>query len=245
MKFSIIIPTYNVGKKLIKTVDSIIAQNYKDYEIIVQDGCSTDNTQCIIQDYEIRFSFFRYYIEKDTGVYDAMNRATQKAKGLFCVYLGAGDCLHDEKVLEDLNKAISEQDKVDIFYGYVIETDKGKCSTLKRKINWKYKVRFAPVCHQAICAKRELLNEYPFDTQYKIAADQDWLLKMLKMNKTYLFINRAIAYYPLDGVSSNSNDLFIKEQKQIHKTYYPMWQFIRQTWRVIVGKENNNRKRKD
>lgn len=226
-----------MGKRLIKTIDSIIAQNYKDYEIIVQDGCSTDDTQSIIQDYGSRFSFFKYYIERDAGVYDAMNRATQKAKGLFCIYLGAGDSLHDDKVLEDLNKAIIEQEKVDIFYGYVIKIDKGKCNTLVRKINWKYKVKFTPVCHQAICAKKDLLTKHPFDNRYKIAADQDWLLKMLKMNKTFKFVNRAISYYPLDGMSSKNNDLFVEEQKKIHKTYYPMWQLIRQTWRIVIGKE--------
>lgn len=236
MTFSIIIPTFNAGNRIKTTIDSIVKQSSRDYEIIIQDGKSTDNTQNIIENFMCQYPFIKYFSEKDKGVYDAMNKAVEKANGEFCIFLGSGDRLHDENVLDKLKQVMNNR-KADIYYGYVIETVGEKTIPLIRKINWTYKMKLTPVCHQAVCAKTDLLKNNPFDIMYKIAADQDWLMKMVKRGKKFIYINIPIAFYPMDGLSSNNNDVFVQEQKLIHKTYYPFWQLVRQTWRKIVGKE--------
>lgn len=237
LKFSIIIPTYNSGDKLEYTLKSIINQTFSKYEIIIQDGLSLDITVNIAKKYQLLYSNISLFSEKDSGVYDAMNKAVNKSTGDFCIILGAGDELIDEKVLEDLARKIEKYAVQDIIYGYVLTVDNNEKKVLKRKINWIYKIKCSPVCHQSICANRKLLIAYPFDTKYMIAADQDWIMKLLKKGKKFKFIDRAIAYYPMDGMSSKNNERFVYEQKKIHKQYYPKWQFLRQTWRKITGKE--------
>lgn len=237
MIFAIIIPTYNAGERIKETLDSIINQNFQDYEIIIQDGKSSDNTEEIVQNYIKEHTFIKYFSEKDNGVYDAMNKAVSKAKGEFCIFLGAGDRLHDENVLSHLGQIIKNNDCADVYYGYVMATNDKEVMPLIRKIDWKYKVKLTPVCHQAVCAKRELLICDPFNIKYKIAADQDWLMKMQKKGKKFVYVDMPIAFYPLDGLSSTNNGMFEMEQKLIHRTYYPFWQLVRQTWRKLVGKE--------
>ena len=236
MKLSIVIPSYEPGDRILSTIDSVLDQKFTEYEIIIQDGSLTDSVNTLIQDKYPENGRILFFHETDNGVYDAMNRAVKKATGEYCIFMGAGDKLHDEKVLSDLEYAASAVG-TDIIYGSWIEVNNGKEETVVRKLDWKYAVKFTPVSHQAVLAKTELLKAFPFDTSYEIAADQDWLLRMKKMKRTFFFLDRPISYYLLDGLSSNNNDKFVKEQKEIHGKYYPFWQTVRYTWRRMAGKD--------
>lgn len=241
MRFSIIIPTFNVREKLEITLNSIISQKNTDYEVIIQDGGSSDGIKEVVNKFLNEMPQLQFFEEEDCGVYDAMNKGVKSAIGEYCIFMGAGDSLFDENVLNDLSYELDHHE-ADIYYGYVMSIDGEKETPIIRKINMMYKVKFTPVCHQSVCAKRTLLLDYPFEIRYKIAADQDWLLKMLKYKKSFRFVNRAIANYPLDGLSSNNNELFEKEQREIHKRYYPFWQNVRHLWRVLTGKDNVQKK---
>lgn len=95
MTFSIIVVCYNAGEKLQKTIESIRRQTEKDYEIIVEDGLSTDGSVeklTLGQDLKV----FR---EKDEGIYDAMNRAVSHASGRYLFFLNCGDYFEDDTVL--------------------------------------------------------------------------------------------------------------------------------------------------
>ena len=88
-KISIITVTYNAYKTLPITLNSIRNQNYKDYELILIDGGSKDGTQTIIDDDK---DIIRYCVsQKDKGIYDAMNKGSAEAQGVFCSFLNAGD----------------------------------------------------------------------------------------------------------------------------------------------------------
>lgn len=236
MKISIILPVFNPGNKIIETIESVLSQTYCDYELIIQDGSESHNVEKLIRNNYSEDNRIVLFHEPDKGVYDAMNKGIQHASGEYAYFIGAGDRLHDKNVLHDISKAI-EENNYDIVYGYVIEIDNGQEKDLIRLLNWKYILKFTPVCHQAVFSRIELLRKYQFDIMYNIAADQDWLLKMKKLRKSILFVNRAIAYYPLDGISSNNEDIFVKEQKEIHGRYYPFWKSVRYTWRKIIGKD--------
>ncbi len=236
MKFSVVIPVYEQEERLLLTIDSIMYQTYKDYEILVQDGSPEDSiTEVIKNKYGIDAGI-RIFRDNDHGVYDAMNKAVVNVKGDYCLFMGAGDTLHDNKVLEDIHNEI-ELEKSDIIYGYWVELHDGKEDIIKRKLNWKYIVKFTPVNHQSVFAKTALLREAPFDTGYKIAADQEWLLRMKAGKKSFRYVDRAIVYYPFDGLSSNNVEEFVREQKEIHGKYYPFFKTVRYTYRRLVGKD--------
>ncbi len=236
MKISIIIPTFEPGERIVSTIDSVISQTFDKYEIIIQDGSPSESVEKLIGNKYPDSDKITIYHEPDGGVYDAMNHAVKQATGDYGFFMGAGDTLHDNKVLEDFAR-VSDTSAEDIIYGYWIEISGEKRKTVVRKLDWKYAVKFSPVNHQAVIAKMELLRKYPFDTKYKIAADQDWLLKMKKLGKSIHFIDRPISDYLLDGLSTNNTDIFVVEQKEIHGKYYPFWRMIRHTWRKLSGKD--------
>lgn len=242
MKFSVIIPTLNVQKNILKTLDSVCVQTYKELEILIMDGGSNDCTINLVEKkrkYEHRIQLFS---SKDSGIYDAMNKGVRHAAGDYCIFLGAGDTFCNTEVLQTI-AYYKDVQQFDIVYGFVLAAKKedGNSSPLKRRFDWQYAIRFLPICHQAVLAKRKLLLEQPFDTSYKIAADQDWLLRMKKQNRKSLFIDIPICNFSYDGLSSTEqgNKIFIREQDQIHKKYYPIWGMLITSFRNFKYWFNN------
>src|SRR5579862_9848283 len=99
---SIIIATFNSSKTIGRCLDSIKNQTFTDFEIVIQDGLSTDATLEIVREFQQGNSRIVVRIEsaKDRGVYDAMNRAVSKVRGTWLYFLGSDDELNDENVLE-------------------------------------------------------------------------------------------------------------------------------------------------
>ena len=88
---SIIIATYNSEKTLRRALDSVLNQTYQDWECIVVDGASKDNTIEIVKEYVSKDTRFRYVSEPDHGIYDAFNKGWKMAKGEWVMYLGSDD----------------------------------------------------------------------------------------------------------------------------------------------------------
>src|ERR1035441_6988489 len=101
-KLSIVIPTFNSGATIEHCLTSIACQTFSDCEIIIQDGGSTDNTIDLVRDWEKANAGVDVKLrqEKDTGIYDAMNKAVLRASGEWLYFLGSDDELHDPHVLE-------------------------------------------------------------------------------------------------------------------------------------------------
>ena len=97
--------------------------------------------------------------------------------------------------------------------------------------------RADPVSHQALFAKRELLEEYPFDLKYKIAADQDWIMKMHKSGKKFHYIDMPISNYDMYGISASEvgREKGKNELYEIHKKYYPLQYIAHNLMRKIKG----------
>lgn len=227
-KFSIITPTYNVENRITETILSVEKQTYSNYEIIIMDAKSTDNTIHILREFKKKDSKIKVVSAHDKGIYDAMNKGVMVAQGEYCIFLGAGDTLYNETVLAEIAGKIDESNP-DIIYGYVMAIEDEKIFDMKRKIDYWYTLEFIPVCHQAIVAKRELLLKYPFDVKYKIAADQEWLMHMMKEKKKFMYVDVPISYYPRDGVSSSAEGgkQSVYEQELIHKKYYPIRRILK------------------
>ena len=104
MKFSLIVVALNAGEKLKETVDSVLSQSFGEYEIVVKDGGSKDGSvEALPSDERICI-----YVEKDTGIYDAMNQAVAKAQGEYILFLNCGDSFYNERVLERAAECIDK-----------------------------------------------------------------------------------------------------------------------------------------
>ncbi len=121
-KISIITVTYNAEKVLEKTLTSIFKQTYKNIEVIIIDGGSTDETLHIISKYNDSIDMF--ISERDDGIYDAMNKGIDIATGDFITFLNADDEYYSETTIEELFSDIDE--KTDVVYGDHVSILNGK-----------------------------------------------------------------------------------------------------------------------
>lgn len=114
-KFSIITVTFNAGKVLEKTIQSVISQTYRNVEYILVDGKSKDNTLSIADTYKERIHSL--ISEPDKGLYDAMNKGIRLATGDYLCFLNAGDKFHDKDTLQRMVDSLKEGELPDVLYG--------------------------------------------------------------------------------------------------------------------------------
>ena len=109
-QISIITINYNNASGLEKTIRSVVEQTYNEYEYIIIDGASSDKSKEVIQEYQRYIDF--WCSEKDSGIYNAMNKGIQKASGEYLLFLNSGDVLNNSAVLADIHGFLSGEDFV-------------------------------------------------------------------------------------------------------------------------------------
>lgn len=208
MKISIITVTYNCKDLIIKTLESLEAQTYKNYEHIIIDGASKDGTLEILQAYCRKNSKAILHSERDSGVYDAMNKGIKKSTGDYVYFLNAGDLLASQYTLEKVVRYLELHDN-EILYGNIIRYYKDRKEiTRKQEVNRNFFLKRKTICHQALFVKRTLFDELGvFNTRYKILADRDWLIKAWRFNKKFNYQDIDICIYDTNGISANKANI--------------------------------------
>lgn len=206
---SIITPVFNGENYIQDCLKSVSAQDFKNYEHIIIDGLSTDNTVEIIKKFQKDHSKIKYISENDNGIYHAMNKGIEISSGKWVYFLGADDKLNSNSCLKEIEVYLSSSN-TNILYGNVwIE-----------KINRNYdgefnaeKILRRNICHQSIFYPKHIFKKAGmFDQAYKIEADYVFNLKCwLQLNLSFIYINKVIAIYSTDGLSSQGNDIKLKE----------------------------------
>jgi glycosyltransferase involved in cell wall biosynthesis len=198
--FSVVIPTYNCGRKLAATLESVLSQPRELYEIIVVDGGSGGETLCVIEEYG---GSLRFLSEPDRGVYDALNKGVGMSSGRHLLFLGAGDRLK-EGVLERVAEILPEGEP-SFAYGdaYLVRHDLRQSGTFGRKDFIRKNL-----CQQAIFYERtlfDLLGE--FDLRYAVYADWAFNMKCFadpRVRKLYLGL--LVADFEGWGISDTQED---------------------------------------
>jgi len=225
---SIITVAYNAAGCISKTIASVCAQAYTDYEYLFVDGASRDNTVEIIesyrQDFEKKGIRYRVISEKDKGIYDAMNKGVAHAEGQWVLMMNAGDCFAHGNVLADIFEESLET--ADVLYGDVILQD-ACCYKLSRAQALESITKGMPFCHQCVFVRQTVAAEYRFDLQYRLAADYDQLLRCYRDGKRFLYIPGPVSVYDVSGVSERNFLAAQKEQERVRSQ-----QGIRTTGRV-------------
>lgn len=211
--FSIVIPTFNSAKVIHRAVDSVLSQTCKDFEIIVIDGASTDNTVDLIlskDDSRIRMSS-----EADHGIYDAMNKGIRQANGRWLYFLGSDDCLFNEYVLRDLHKFVNANADLEMIYGNVSIIGSSSLApegTLYDGVFTVSKLLAKNISHQAILYETAIFDRLGFyNIAYSSCADWDFNHRCFAMARVG-FCNITIAFFQGGGQSEmKSMDQFTRD----------------------------------
>lgn len=189
MKITIITPTYNSSKTLRYTFDSILRQTHQDYEILVVDGKSKDDTLLIVKEYENKFDGrMRWISEPDKGIYDAMNKGIAMATGDVIGILNSDDFYFDDYVLEKVENSFTKYN-TDCIFANLVYVNANDTSVIERV--WKgsdykdgrFKYGWAPA-HPTFYVKRECYERYGvYDLSYQVSADFELMLRFIAKHK--------------------------------------------------------------
>ncbi|MDD6734582.1 MAG: glycosyltransferase family 2 protein [Lachnospiraceae bacterium] len=219
MKFSVITVTFNAKEKLKETVTDILKQTYDDYEIIIKDGLSSDDSlQMLPQSDKIKL-----VSEKDKGIYDAMNRAVELASGDYICFMNCGDYFADEDVLKNMAEFIERTPGRGIYYGDTFWEQSQTIQYSAKEITDRVLYCNVP-CHQSCFFARSLYDNDRFDLTYRIRADYDFFLRQCYQNELKpAYTGFVVAKYEGGGFSENKkNQKCNKEEHQaIVKKYMP------------------------
>jgi len=212
MKLSIITVNLNNREGLLKTIDSVLAQTFRDFEWIVIDGGSSDGSRELIEEHASHFSY--WVSEPDDGIYNAMNKGMAHASGEYCHFLNSGDCLAGEEVLEEVMAYFGVDG---ILYGDVdIEYKSGEIKNIqypeKMSLGFLYN---RGICHQASFIKRSLFDGNPYDESLKISSDWAFFIKQAIIGTQFMHIPKTICRYGLGGISDINFDCAQQERERI------------------------------
>ena len=189
MQISIITATFNSAKTIRDTIESVLRQTYLEYEYIIKDGDSKDETLDICREYEPKFNGRMKIISApDKGIYDAMNKGIEAATGEVVGLLNSDDFYTSNDVLRSIAEAFKENN-IDAVYGdihFVKDSDLTKCtryySSALFKREWM-RFGFMPA-HPSFYCKKACYEKFGyFDTSFKVAADFENLLRLIYNGK--------------------------------------------------------------
>lgn len=216
MNLSIITINKNNADGLHITIESVIAQTYNDFEFIVIDGASTDSSIQLLRNLDTRDRRNVSWIsEPDRGVFHAMNKGIQQAKGDYLLFLNSGDFLVDNHVLQNVfcKCRFSE----DILCGSCRITQNGTTIHITNppkffKFSDFYKTSIA---HQSTFIKRTLFDKYGlYREDLKLMSDWEFWIRTIILGKvTTTNIDVLISDYNLNGISSDTNNQLLKDME--------------------------------
>jgi glycosyltransferase involved in cell wall biosynthesis len=208
--FSIITVCYNASATISETIASVLGQTYRDLEYIVVDGKSTDGTVEILRG--IKDERMKFVSEKDSGIYNAMNKGLRMASGDYLIFLGADDTFFDNKVLERVAAKLPGDESV--VYGDVLLKER------KRLYNgaftrWTWGHR--NISHQCIFYPKSVYTRYQYDEKYRSTADWAYNLRLLIDRVPFTYIRETVCTFnDADGLSSSTKDYdFLKVRRQM------------------------------
>lgn len=219
MKVSIVTVAYNSVATIANTLSSVAAQGHADIEHIVVDGASTDGTLAILQ--EAQHGRLSVISEPDSGIYDAMNKGMRRATGDIIGFLNADDFFSSADVIHHIVSVFETDEKVDAVYGdleYVAADQLDKSVRYWRAGEFKRsdlaKGWMPP--HPTFYMRRRLQSRVgEFDTQYRIAADYDYMVRCMTSPQVRLaYIPQVLVRMRLGGVSNASAKTMLRKSRE-------------------------------
>lgn len=226
--FSIITVTYNAASTLPRTLASVKSQTCRLFEYLIIDGASSDETLELAKSAGI--AEMKIESGKDKGIYDAMNKGLNMAKGEYVIFLNAGDAFHEPTTLQLIADAIMEDDFPGIVYGQtdIVDIEGNRLGERHLKAPCDLTLKSFRdgmlVCHQAFVALRKVTG--PYDLKYRYSADYDWCIRCLQHSRRNKYIDAVLIDYLNEGTTTRNHRRSLRERFKIMCHYYGTWSTI-------------------
>lgn len=224
MKISIITATFNSGETLKDTFDSILSQTHQNFEVLVIDGKSKDDTRKIVDEYEAAFGDrLQWHCGKDHGLYDAMNKGIALATGDVIGILNSDDFYASPDCLSEIVKAMAD---VDAVYGDLDFVSHDDSSKIVRR--WRGSqhtpgafLRGWHPAHPTFYARRECFEKFGgFDTDFDVSADFELMLRFIEKEQIRTrYLPKTIVKMRMGGESTGSLRKIIQGNKNVLKAF--------------------------
>ncbi len=227
MRLSIITINRNNAAGLEKTMRSVAAQTSKQFEYIIVDGASTDDSDEVIKKLEHEFAHLSWLSEPDSGIYNAMNKGIRMSAGDYVQILNSGDCLAAEDVTERMLSALEKADNPSILYGNMV-----KCFPNGRKMVDKgfagqeitmLGMFTGTLNHDPTYIRRDLFEKYGYyDESLKIVSDWKWYIQAIIIGgEKPQYVDMDVTLFDMTGISETNKELTENERKQVLKQLFP------------------------
>jgi glycosyltransferase involved in cell wall biosynthesis len=219
LKISVITVCYNSEKTIAETINSVISQDYENFEYIIVDGKSTDNTMKIINQFKDKIDII--ITENDLGIYDAINKGIQIATGDVVGILNSDDSFNGMNVLSKINSTFFLKKDVEIVFSDVIFINPVSKNTARYYSSEFFRTRFFRFgfqpAHPTFYAKKYLFEKLGYyDINYQISGDFDLMLRYLLVhNVEYLYFKDVWVKMYIGGVSTSGIKSILRMNKEI------------------------------
>jgi glycosyltransferase involved in cell wall biosynthesis len=217
MLLSIITINLNNANGLKKTIESVISQGFNDFEFIVIDGNSSDESKEVITSFKDKITFS--VSEGDKGIYDAQNKGIAKANGKYLLFLNSGDVFYNLTTLNSLAPLLKEKS---FYYGDLVLERNGMQEEHKAPANVDMDFMLnSTFWHPCVFIRSDLFQKFgQYNTEFKIAGDYEFFIRcLLKPEVSSEHINQFISIFDGNGVSNDpaSADLLTSEREKAWK----------------------------
>ncbi|TAG73407.1 MAG: glycosyltransferase [Burkholderiales bacterium] len=220
MKISVVTAVFNNAATIRDALESTLSQRYPNVELVVVDGGSTDGTQKIIEAYRDRIA--TYVSEPDRGIYDALNKGVRLATGDVIGFLHSDDLFADTEALSRVTEVMREPN-VDACYGDLNYVRKEAPHAIVRAwaagdfTRGKLRRGWMPP-HPTLYVRREVYAGVgEFNTRYRIAADYDWMLRVLQQTERVRYVKRVQVLMRVGGASNRSLKNIIRKSTEDYR----------------------------
>lgn len=197
---SIIIATYNSDKTLRTCLDSVMFQKLEDWECILVDGVSSDNTIKIINEYEFKDKRFRHISEPDKGIYDALNKGIKLADGDWVYVLGSDDWLTESGIYDLVSNA--SEDSGAVYGNIIVSYNNGTTRVIPPK-PIEYIRYYMPISHQGVIVKLDEIKKINgFDLRYYVKGDFNMMQTLYLKGVKFQYVDTCVNYSGMEGLSN-------------------------------------------
>ena len=223
VRITIITVTYNRAHVIRSAIEGVLLQKYNNYEYIIVDGASRDNTIDVLKQYEPKFEGrLRWISEPDKGLYDAINKGIKMATGDVVGIINSDDFFHRDDVFSTIAEAFENDESIGVTFGdeRIIKPENPDVNYRFEKPwyfrPWMFRIGLEPP-HPSFYARKELFEKYGYYKMgYVISADYDLMMRFLLVHKVkYKYLRQTILTFRASGISTDSSNRLMMNKEQV------------------------------